>query len=253
MSILRELHKKIKNPSMYVIDIGASSGVASDPVYEFLVDKEFKGLCIEGNKTKVKLLRARTHFDVYDEYIYPHTIIDVFQQYGVPPTFDILKIDIDGYDLEVLRRILAVYKPRIVLAEINEKIPPPLQFEVLYKENYAWDESHLYGFSIAAGEKVFREHGYRVQQIYDLVNIICIDASMVSEPLPAIEDMYREQYIDKPEREKELWWNSDINYWLKIDDPDDLAFEVTQYFGVNNSRSVRNEKKRINMDYSLEY
>ena len=238
---------------MYVVDIGASSGIETDPVYEFIMDPRFKGLCIEGNKDKLEHLRKKTHCDVYGEYIYPHTILDVFQQQGVPTTFDILKIDIDGYDLEILRRILSVYSPRIIIAEINEKIPPPIQFEVLYKENYEWDQSHLYGFSIAAGEKLFAQHGYRIQQIYDLVNIICIDASLVSEPLPSIKDMYKEQYINNPEREKELYWNIDINYWLTIEDPDELAFEITQYFHIQNGRSRRNEKKRINVDYSLEY
>ena len=238
---------------MYVVDIGASSGTETDPVYEFMVDPLFKGLCIEGNKEKVGRLRKRTHCDVYGEYIYPHTILDVFQQHSVPTTFDILKIDIDGYDLEVLRRILSVYSPRIIIAEINEKIPPPIRFEVLYKDNYAWDESHLYGFSIAAGEKVFAQHGYRIQQIYDFANVIYTDASMGLEPLLSIEDMYKEQYINNPGREKELWWNSDINHWLTIEDPDELAFEITQYFGVQITRSRGYETKRINIDYSLEY
>lgn len=238
---------------MHVVNIGASSGTPTDPVYEFIVDPLFKGLCIEGNKEKVGRLRERTHFDVYGDYIYPHTILDVFRDHNVPKTFDILKIDIDGYDLEVLRRILSVYKPRIIIAEINEKIPPPIRFEVLYKDGYAWDESHLYGFSIAAGEKVFTEHGYRVQQIYDYGNIICIDASMASEALPSIKDMYKEQYIDKPGRKTELPWNCDINNWLTIDDPDDLAFEITQYFGIQNTKSRGYETKRINIDYSLEY
>ena len=253
MSIFRELQKKIKEPSMYVIDIGASSCVASDPVYEFLVDKEFKGLCIEGNITKVEALRTRTHFDVYDNYIYPHTIVDVFQQHRVPTTFDILKIDIDGYDLEVLRRILAVYKPRIIVAEINEKIPPPIRFEVLYKENYAWDESHLFGFSIAAGEKVFAEHGYHIQEIHELNNIICIDSSIYVSKERSVQQIYKEDYIDKLGREKEFWWNSDVNYWLEMDDSDELAFEITRYFAVENRRSTRGERKQINIDYSLEY
>ena len=111
----------------------------------------------------------------------------------------------------------------------------------------------MYGFSIAAGEKVFAEHGYGIKQIYELVNIICIDASISSEALPSIKDMYKEQYINNPQREKELWWNTDVNHWLEIDDSDELAFEIGRYFQIKNSRSVRNEKKWINIDYSLEY
>jgi len=238
---------------MYVIDIGASSGVATDPVYTFIVDPKFKGLCIEGNKEKVGFLRQKTHFAIHDDYIYPHTILDVFERHGVPKTFDILKIDIDGYDLDVLRRILSIYRPRIIIAEINEKIPPPIRFEVLYKENYAWDNSHFYGFSIAAGDKVFSEHGYRIQQIYDLVNVICIDESMAFKAIPSIKDMYKEQYIDAPGRGEELWWNFDVNHWLTLDEPDELAFEIGRYFQFKNDRSIRKEKKQINIDYSLEY
>jgi len=123
MDILN-LHNEIPDPTNYIIDIGASTGIVSDPVYPFLIDTKYTGLCIEGNKAKTEELKRKTSFAVHEEFIYPHTILDVFQSYNVPINFDVLKIDIDGYDLEVIRVILSKYKPRIIIAEINEKIPP---------------------------------------------------------------------------------------------------------------------------------
>lgn len=255
MTALEQLHRSIYNPSMYVVDIGASWGIKTDPVYTFIIDPRFKGLCIEGNRSKVISLREKTHFDIHDEYVYPHTIVDAFQQHTVPLVFDILKIDIDGYDLDILRRILAVYKPRIIIAEINEKIPPPLRFEVLYRENYVWEEDHCYGFSISAGEKVLDEHGYSIIEIFELQNIICIDSSISVDDRRCIQQIYKEDYIDKSGREEELWWNKGVNYWLELDTIDELMFDIIRYFRVTdaNIRRDRIKAKQINIDYSLEY
>ena len=145
---LLDLHKKISNPSNYIIDIGASTGVATDPVYNFIINKNFKGLCIEGDKSKIPILRINTQFDIFDDFITPLNIINIFEKFNVPINLDVLKIDIDGFDLEILRIILQKYQPSIIVAEINEKIPPPILFEVLYKDNYSWDESHCFGFSL---------------------------------------------------------------------------------------------------------
>jgi hypothetical protein len=123
---LNYIFSNINNPSFYVIDIGASIGVNTDPVYNFIINKQFRGLCIEGDTTKVKTLKTKTNFDIYNGYITPLNAINIFETYKVPYVFDILKIDIDGYDLEVLRVILQKYKPKIIIAEINEKIPPPI-------------------------------------------------------------------------------------------------------------------------------
>lgn len=253
MISLHKLHQRIKEPLMYLVDIGASSGVPTDPVYDFITDKRFKGLCIEGNKDKVEILRKNTHFSIYDKYIYPDSIIDVFRQNDVPKVFDILKIDIDGFDLEILRRILEQYKPYIIIAEINEKIPPPIRFETLFKPDYTWDESHLFGFSIAAGEKVFKENKYSILQIYDFSNIVCAQDTLVLEPIVSIDKMYKEQYVEHPDRKTAIWWNKSVDYWLDIEDTEELAFEINRYFSVNNERSRLNQKKHLGVDYSLEY
>ena len=74
MSLLNEIFNKITNPSNYIIDIGASSGVNTDPIYEFIINSKYNGLCIEGNKNNIHYLKQKTKFNICDEYIYPHNI-----------------------------------------------------------------------------------------------------------------------------------------------------------------------------------
>ena len=252
---IHNLQSKISNPSNYIIDIGASSGVESDPVYTFIVNPNYKGLCIDGNKDKIVELKKKTHFDIYDGYITPINAIDIFKKYNVPINIDILKIDIDGYDLAVLREILSIYKPSIIIAEINEKIPPPILFEVNYSDKYSWDESHLYGFSIQSADSVIGSFGYKITQIYELYNIICINYNLCDKEgidrKTDIFQLYKNEYILNPLK-NDLWWNDDIQYWLEIHDIDELCFEINRYFSCVNTRSKFDKKTKIcGVDYTL--
>lgn len=257
---INDIYEKIQNPTFYVVDIGASTGVNTDPVYSFITDKKFKGLCIEGDSNRVNILKTISHFDIYNGYITPLNIINIFENYKVPVNLDILKIDIDGYDLEVLRVILKVYKPHIIIAEINEKIPPPIYYEVKYKEDYSWDESHCFGFSIQSGAKVMNEYNYKVHSIYDLSNIICINNDLCkslelecTNSEEYIKKIYKKDYIDNNNRFELLPWNEDVNYWLNIDDHVTLKQVITNYFVFNNVRSKFNIKTKIeNVDFTIE-
>ena len=63
--------------------------------------------------------------------------------------------------------------PTIILAEINEKIPPPIKFAVKYDPNYSWDFSHFYGMSLAKLCELLEKHGY------DLINLVFNNAYAV--------------------------------------------------------------------------
>jgi hypothetical protein len=238
-----------------VVDIGASGGIESDPVYSFITNPAFKGLCIEGNLEKVEYLRRKTACDVCSEYIYPHNILSIFSKFNVPIDIDILKIDIDGFDLEVIRKILEVYKPKIIIAEINEKIPPPIIFEVLYKDNYAWDESHFFGFSIKAGEVLMKKHGYSIIDMYDLNNILCVNSDLSSilvMEAQSVDELYEEQYTKHPKRLEMFSWNSDVSHWLEIKDKDALKDNIIEYFCNNNNRSRMEIKTKERSDFVID-
>ena len=255
MDLIR-LHSYIKNPTNYVVDIGASTGVSSDPVYPFISNPKYKGLCIEGSAEKTNVLKNVTSFDICNQFIYPHNIVEIFQSYNVPYSMDILKIDIDGFDLEVLRRILSQYKPKIIIAEINEKIPPPILFETKYKPNYSWDYSHLFGFSIKSGEKVMNHFGYKILEIVDKGNILCINNElcevMGEDKTNNVNFLYRTQYIENHSYAT-LPWNENVNYWLNITDPEVLKHEITKYFCNVNERSQFDIKTKVlDVDFSID-
>jgi hypothetical protein len=256
--ILLGLYKLIVNPSKFVVDIGSSTGISTDPVFKFITDTSFDGLCIEGNKLSASILKNKTHFQIYDSYIFPHNIIDVFKSFNVPINLDILKIDIDGFDLEVLRQILTIYKPSIIIAEINEKIPPPIKLEVLYKKNYVWDYSHLFGFSIQSGNEVMHAFGYKISKIYDLNNIICLNGELCSkvglENIQDVSVLYSSQYINDKRRYDYLPWNYNVEHWLHIKDKDILKKTIRDYYTLDNNRSQFPVKTKIEgVDFLIDF
>jgi hypothetical protein len=244
----------INNPSNYVVDIGASTCSINDPVYHFITNTQFRGLCIEGNARNESQLQQNVSktFDIHIGYITPTNVLDIFRHFNVPIELDVLKIDIDGYDLEVLRQILKLYKPKIIIAEINEKIPPPILFEVKYKENYEWDYSHCFGFSIASGQKVLAKFGYKVDSIFELNNILCVDNTLSNDEPNDIAHIYKTEYIHNQSRLTTLPWNENVNYWLEIEDNVTLYNEIVTYFTTNNNRSVfQNKNKTKDVDFSI--
>lgn len=250
---IQKLYKSIPEPTGYIIDIGASTGVSTDPVYPFITDKTKRGLCIEGSDAKIDTLRKNTHFDIHHGFVTPMNVIQIFEVYEVPLHFDILKIDIDGYDLDVIRAILKVYRPKIIVAEFNEKIPPPVLFEIPYRDSYEWDESHCFGFSIASGKQVMDENQYTLATIFELNNIVCIDSTCMQLDNPRnIFDIYRTGYMADMSRLEVLPWNQDINYWLQIRTLDALKLEILYYFTCENSRSKFEKKtKTLDVDFRL--
>lgn len=244
----------------YVVDIGASTGVVSDPCYPFITNANYAGLCIEGNRTCIDKLSATVSFDikVHEGYVTPMNVLPTFDQYKVPKDLFLIKIDIDGYDLEVIRKILSSnYKPIFFIAEINEKIPPPIFFETQFSGSYKWDYSHCFGFSLQSGQKVFESNGYYIVDMYDMNNILCIrkdKAHLIPQynfPRDAAT-LYDQQYKNNQKRTETFPWNSDVDNWLTITDPIALKNEIMTYFTTNNQRSTHIDKnKKLNKDFLL--
>ena len=245
----------------YVVNIGASVGEPYDPSYQYIIDPAYRGLCIEGDVHKIEGLRKNvsSKMDIHNGYVTPFNVISLFERYKVPKNLFIIKIDIDGYDLEVLRTILkSEYRPTLFVAEINEKIPPPIRFEVLYKSDYKWDCSHCFGFSIQSGKDVFESSDYFIATMYEMNNILCIRKDKIyllpEESFPKdIEDMYDKQYRhNRGLRKKAFPWNANVNHWLTIEDNDTLKNTITKYFTEINDRSkFKNKLKIENKDFMI--
>ena len=242
MDIRIELLQKIPNLEKYIIDIGASSGQETDPVFCFFKYLNFSGLCIEAGDSIHELEKKLPNPEIkkVQKFATPETIIPIFVKEKVPLYPDILKIDIDGYDLSVIRTILdANYRPKIIIAEINEKIPPPVWFEIKYSENYCWDGSHCFGFSLEAGRQTLAKYDYTVVSLFEGNNVIFVDnkyLNILNLPQKTINQIYLEGYL--PYLNGGAFpWNEDVNHWLNmVNEPDKLRQDIFTYFTQNNVR-----------------
>lgn len=77
----------------------------------------------------------------------------------------LVDLDIDGYDFFVLEALLEKRSPIIIMAEINEKIPPPIKFTVKYDPSYSWGGNHFFGMSLSKLCELLDKHEY------DLINL----------------------------------------------------------------------------------
>lgn len=223
---------KNENKTNYLIDIGAQVGPG--PIFHLLRNPFFKGLCIEGAPAMYNQLiqnLPNPQVDKHLGFITPVNCLEIFESYNVPESPDILKIDIDGYDLSVLRVLLTKYKPKIIIAEINEKIPPPIHFEVKYNENYGWDTSHFFGFSLQAGHNVLSKLGYTIIKLFEGNNLVAINPNEFTKlpnRFPSINELYQNEYV--LQYKNNFPWNADINHWLTISNVDDLKNDIFNYF-----------------------
>jgi hypothetical protein len=148
--------------------------------------------------------------------ITPHNVVDTIKSVTdrTDPTF--LDLDIDGYDYFVLEAILKSYSPTVIMAEINEKIPPPIRFAVKYSEGYKWDASHFFGMSLSKLKDILDQFGY------DLVDLTYNNAFAIRKDMnPGLkaysaDDAYGLFYRNKDWR-KWFPWNANVGHWLELD------------------------------------
>jgi len=251
---LEKLLKLLEHPTNYVIDIGSSTCATCDPLYNFIISDKYRGICIEGNRNKA-IESSKTisqNFTIVGEYAKPDNILDFFEKLNVPSVFDILKIDIDGYDLTLAKTILQKYKPSFIVIEYNEKIPPSIKFEVKYKSDYGWDNTHFYGFSIAKGEEEFSKLNYSFYDIYDINNLLFINNDIMKE-LDIVQgniiSKYDEHYKFNLSSKKLFFCNSDVEYWQNIRNHNDLKNEIIEYY---ETRMPNKNYKKLNDDFTCE-
>jgi hypothetical protein len=73
----------------------------------------------------------------------------------------VLAIDVDGNDGYLARALLeAGILASVVVIEMNEVIPPPIEFTQPYDPTYVWDKSKNHGWSLQSLANLFSQHSY---------------------------------------------------------------------------------------------
>ena len=191
----------------FFVDIGASNNEEESQT-EKLIHYGWKGIMFEIDPQKANSLRKRLNnpdIIVICDKITPNNIIENLTSFNVPNNF-YLSLDIDSYDYFILEKILEKYTPSCIVSEINEKIPPPLKFTVLYDESYIWDESHCYGYSIGMIEDLIDKFNYKIELLH-MNNIVLIPGKQEESLL----EVYNKGYFNNPYKYNIFPWNYNMD------------------------------------------
>ena len=193
------------------VDIGAGDGVRGSNTYALFV-KGWRGVGFEGDERRARrLARAYKNFEgvaARHALVTPANVASLLKEHGVPREFGVLSLDIDSYDYWVLDAILKEFRPRIVVTEINEKIPPPVRFVVSYDPHFRL-QHHFFGYSIASLEDLCARHGYALITL-EYNNAFITPRELARDAARDAAPLYHAGYLERPDRRERFPDNHDM-------------------------------------------
>lgn len=217
-----------------MVDIAASDGFSQSSTLGFY-RKGYSGLAVEMDSEKFTVLsflyRNFSNVRLMKIRVTPENIASVLNAAEVEKNFSILNLDIDSYDLHVMKAILSVgYRPKIISMEINEKIPLGIHFTVNYDINHYWKGDHFYGCSIKAAYDTIIPYGYILCKV-EYNNAFFVDSSHIAFDTIHLsaEDAFVKGYINKEDRKSLFPWNTDVDYWHDLATKDAIV-EIEKKF-----------------------
>jgi len=222
---------EIRDKSETVVDIGAGDGARSSNTFA-LVQAGWSVLGVEYDNRKFGLLAQNYSF-------YPNArscrfmvsstnIVDLLKAYSVEKDFGVLSLDIDGCDYWVLDAILSRFRPKLVVSEFNEKIPPPVKFVVNDVPEFNL-RFHFFGYSIAKLQDLLKKHDYVLLE-NEYNNVFIAPAEIAADHSISIEQAYLEGYVNRPDRREKFGSNEDMDPLLRMDPQQAVDF-LGRYYG----------------------
>lgn len=213
-----------------VVDIGAGNGIRASNTYALFRDG-WDGVCFEYDGHKMSLLaKAYQYFNgvaLARCRVTPDNVVPLLRAHGVRKDFSVLNLDIDSYDYWVLDALLSDFRPRLVVTEINEKIPPPIKFVVKYDPDFQL-RHHFYGHSIVSLAELCERHGYALIELeYNNAFLAPIETPGV-RPMEAGE-AYRRGYSERADRREKFRPNHDMEILHALTPEEGVRF-IKQFF-----------------------
>ncbi len=210
----------------YCVDIAASDGITMSNTYG-LFKSGWSGLAVECDGDKfIKLKAAYASFSgakFSNSMITPENVLSILSENSVPTNFDFLSFDIDGYDYYVLDQMLTKYRPKLICAEINEKIPTPIKFTVEFDKSYFWDGTHFFGMSISKLAELCSKHNYSLVELH-YNNAFLIPNEICPFKGLSAEAAYADGYKNRIDRHQKFHWNRDMEPVMNMDPRNALDF-----------------------------
>ncbi|MCU1264503.1 MAG: hypothetical protein JWM21_821 [Acidobacteria bacterium] len=232
------------------VDIGAGDGRRWSNTYALFLNG-WQGVGIEFDSRKfVSLAHAYKYFDkvfACRNRATPDNIVPLFKSYEIDKNFSVLSLDIDGNDYWVLRAILSEFRPRLIVTEINEKIPPPFRFVVKYNPNFQL-RHHFFGYSISMLADLCEEFGYVILEL-EYNNAFLAPGELARGRGLDAKTAYARGYFDRPDRKEKFSLNFDMEAVYSLGDEE--AFEFLKNFYAKFPGEFHLELSRESMAESL--
>jgi hypothetical protein len=190
--VIEEILKRLEiNDSGTFCEFGAWDGIYLSNTYN-LINKGWKGVCIEGDEEKYKdlLKTSEKHkpnivpmnkfVDIQGENSLDIILKDTF----LPKDFDVLSIDVDSFDYHIWNS-LNNYFPKIVIIEVDSSVLPPKEtiHTVIDKKVTVQGSSYTSTFKLAL------QKGYLP---------VCFIGNMVSVRQDLVKDLFEQAQFTKP-------------------------------------------------------
>jgi hypothetical protein len=118
----------------WCVEFGAWDGIHLSNTHHLIKDKHWKGILIEGKKSRFKQLaknfKNNSNVQLLNKFVSfegENSLDKILHQTSIPKDFDLLSIDIDGNDYHVWDSLLD-YRPKVVVIEFNPSIPSDIYF-----------------------------------------------------------------------------------------------------------------------------
>lgn len=241
--IINNLLEEIDLKNQYLVDIGAADGIRQSSTLKLPSEKGWKGSLIEVNPTSFSrlsfLYNETNDVNLCKTKVQPDQVVNLLSGLKVPNDFDFLNLDIDSYDLAVLREVIrGEFRPALISMEINEIFPPNIHFEVLFNSEHVWNEDHFLGCSIRAAFDFLSAHGY-VLMCIEYNNAFFVDKARLKYPIEGQDptEAYQSGYRDRQERFDFFPWNgaAEISVEWSVDE---VRQHVDKIFMVNKDKYI---------------
>jgi hypothetical protein len=229
--IIDKYLSQFNDTNKFCVDIAASDGVSMSNTYD-LFKKGYNGIAVEFDSEKFSKL-AKTYKVFNSAYLVktkvtPHNINHILKSCFCPKDFDFLNLDIDSYEYFVLDEMFKEFRPKLICLEINEKIPPPIKFTVLYDETHWWKGDHFFGLSISKAYELCIKYNYSIVELeYNNLFLIPNEININNSLSPEIA--YENGYKNRIDRKEKMPYNFDMEELLSLSKEDSIVF-INEYF-----------------------
>lgn len=147
---LEIINRILPGTNGYYVEFGTQNG---DECNTRVLRGSWKGLLMDGSHENKSI-------NLNKEFVTRENILDLFKKYDVPPSFNLLSIDVDFNDFYILHKIVEKYSIDMIILEYNASFLPNEDAVIKYEPNGGWDCSNYFGASLLAYQRLLNKYNY---------------------------------------------------------------------------------------------